>query len=74
MDMLNGDLQMQNDCTAAQKRSKKKGGNDDDASAAFHFIAFTPVEGTLWKLDGLERQPHNLGMVPTKHVSCKCGS
>ena len=60
MDMLNGDLLMKNDVEAARKRSKKSSYNDQ-GDAAFHFVAFIPVDGALWKLDGLERQPHSLG-------------
>ncbi len=32
---------------------------DDDA--AFHFIAFVPIDGEVWKLDGLDRQPERIG-------------
>lgn len=60
MDMLNSDLHMKNEVTA-KKQSKKTrpGGNEDDAG--FHFIAYVPVDDSVWKLDGLERQPQNLG-------------
>ncbi|KAL9605931.1 MAG: hypothetical protein Q9179_000908 [Wetmoreana sp. 5 TL-2023] len=57
MDMLNADLQLKNDAFA-RKKSKTKASDEDDAS--FHFIAFVPVQGKVWKLDGLERQPQNL--------------
>ena len=60
MDMLNADLQMKNDVADSKKRKRKA--QDDEASAAFHFIAFVPVDGKIWKLDGLERQPHKVGM------------
>ncbi|MCJ1398659.1 hypothetical protein MMC11_001860 [Xylographa trunciseda] len=62
MDMLNGDLLMKNDVEAAKRRSKESTYNDQ-GDAAFHFVAFIPVDGTLWKLDGLERQPYSLGEV-----------
>lgn len=46
-------------------RSKKVGKEievaEGDDAPCFHFIAFVPVEGKVWKLDGLERQPQNLG-------------
>ncbi|KAL8873098.1 MAG: hypothetical protein Q9198_007085, partial [Flavoplaca austrocitrina] len=58
MDMLNADLQLKNDASA-RKKSKAKESNEDDAG--FHFIAFVPVQDKVWKLDGLERQPQNLG-------------
>ncbi|KAL8973274.1 MAG: hypothetical protein Q9183_000074 [Haloplaca sp. 2 TL-2023] len=59
MDMLNADLQLKND--AAPRKGEAKGSNEEDAG--FHFIAFVPVEGKVWKLDGLQRQPQNLGPV-----------
>ena len=55
--MLNADLQLKND--AAPRKGKAKDSNEEDAG--FHFIAFVPVEGKVWKLDGLQRQPQNLG-------------
>ncbi|KAI5306553.1 hypothetical protein KEM56_000285, partial [Ascosphaera pollenicola] len=35
--------------------------DDEESESGFHFIAFVPVQGELWKFDGLERQPQNLG-------------
>ncbi|KAL8810127.1 MAG: hypothetical protein Q9223_003786 [Gallowayella weberi] len=60
MDMLNADLQLKNDASSRRK-SKVKSSDDDDAG--FHFIAFVPVQDGVWKLDGLERQPQNLGPI-----------
>ncbi|KAL8683070.1 MAG: hypothetical protein Q9186_000980, partial [Xanthomendoza sp. 1 TL-2023] len=60
MDMLNADLQLKNDASS-RKKSKAKTSDEDDAG--FHFIAFVPVQGRVWKLDGLERQPQNLGPI-----------
>ncbi|KAL8798518.1 MAG: hypothetical protein Q9182_006607 [Xanthomendoza sp. 2 TL-2023] len=60
MDMLNADLQLKNDASSRRK-SKAKSSDDDDAG--FHFIAFVPVQDSVWKLDGLERQPQNLGPI-----------
>ncbi|KAF5009304.1 hypothetical protein F66182_15575, partial [Fusarium sp. NRRL 66182] len=42
--------------------SKSNRWNDNSASneAAFHFIAFVPALGRVWKFDGLERQPQDL--------------
>lgn len=58
--MLNADLQLKNDALS-RKKSKATGSGEDDAG--FHFIAFVPVQGKVWKLDGLERQPQNLGSI-----------
>ena len=67
MDMLAADFQLSNDAAAAKKRKKKKGKKkQDEEEPAFHFIAFVPVVGTLWKLDGLEHQPNKLGMMGPK--------
>lgn len=60
MDMLNGDLQLKNDACARKNRKVAKG-EAEDLDAGYHFIAFVPVDGKVWKLDGLERQPQNLG-------------
>jgi ubiquitin carboxyl-terminal hydrolase L5 len=64
MDMLNADLALSND--ASTKKSRKKADSlknveEEQDQAGFHFIAFVPIQGCVWKLDGLERQPMNLG-------------
>ena len=60
MDLLNGDLQLKNDASA-RKNHKVAKGEVDESDAGYHFIAFVPIDGKVWKLDGLERQPQNLG-------------
>ncbi|KAL9020746.1 MAG: hypothetical protein Q9185_002062 [Variospora sp. 1 TL-2023] len=60
MDMLNADLQLKND---ASSRRKSKAKNADEDNAGFHFIAFVPVQDRVWKLDGLQRQPQDLGSI-----------
>jgi ubiquitin carboxyl-terminal hydrolase L5 len=66
MDMLNADLCLAQKVEAKKRKgkgnSKKSKENDDDVSG-FHFVTFVPINGCLWKLDGLERQPVNLGEV-----------
>ena len=59
--MLNEDLHMKNEASARSKGGKKSKDSEDESVAGFHFIAFVPVDGRVWKLDGLERQPQNLG-------------
>ena len=64
MDVLNADMILKNEAQARKgRRSKAKASTDydDDEAVAFHFIAFVPALGKLWKFDGLERQPHILG-------------
>lgn len=58
MDILNSDLQLRWEAQS-KKRSKSQESNDSDSS--FHFIAFMPAMGQVWKFDGLERQPQALG-------------
>ena len=63
--MLNADLALSHDASAKKSRKKAdslKNIEEDQDQAGFHFIAFVPIQGCVWKLDGLERQPMNLGM------------
>ena len=64
-DMLNVDLCLKNAATSRKRRNQNPSTAVEE-EASFHFIAFVPVNGKLWKLDGLERQPHNLGTLFTK--------
>lgn len=36
----------------------------EDNSNGYHFSAYVPVDGEVWKLDGLDRQPRKVGSVP----------
>ena len=47
---------------AKSKRGTKQASWDSEDS--FHFIAYVPVNGVLWELDGLRKQPVRLGIVP----------
>ena len=58
MDILNADLQLKEEATS---KKRPKGREFHEADTAFHFIAFMPAMGQVWKLDGLERQPQSLG-------------
>lgn len=60
MDILNSDLQLRWEATS-KKRSKTQESNEADAT--FHFIAFMPAMGQVWKFDGLERQPQAIGQL-----------
>ena len=68
MDMLNSDLQLKNDATAKKSKASKKNEVADESEAGYHFIAFVPALGKLWKFDGLERQPQNLGRLRSHHI------
>lgn len=74
MDMLNIDLGMEN--AHDDRKSKKKAApakakkgkvvtEDDwqDDENAFHFLAYVPIEGEVWQLDGLDRQPSKVGKI-----------
>ncbi|KAL9123216.1 MAG: hypothetical protein Q9187_000233 [Circinaria calcarea] len=65
IDMLNGDLFLKNGATAGRRSKKKSQGKNDSSDTSFHFIAFVPIDGKVWKLDGLERQPQSIGKDPT---------
>jgi ubiquitin carboxyl-terminal hydrolase L5 len=66
MDILNADLSLSNDTEAKKKRRARdkrpaKSTSKQNEDMSFHFIAFVPVRGVVWRLDGLQRQPVNLG-------------
>lgn len=59
MDILNSDLQLQVESKTRKKASQSQ--DEDNEDSSFHFIAFMPVMGQVWKFDGLERQPQSIG-------------
>lgn len=69
IDMLNADLALQNEVdkwkraktNPKRKGAAKKSKKEDENGAAFHFIAYVPIKGEVWRLDGLQRHPVNLG-------------
>lgn len=64
MDILNSDLHLKNEARSRKSLASKNAGDAEDSDdGGFHFIAFVPVEGRVWKFDGLERQPQDLGML-----------
>jgi hypothetical protein len=40
---------------------KKTTSVEDDDENGFHFVAYVPTHGKVWKLDGMERLPQTLG-------------
>jgi ubiquitin carboxyl-terminal hydrolase L5 len=70
MDHLNADLCLEHAVShakckkaktkpkAAKKTSKK---TRVEESYGFHFIAYVPVDGYVWELDGLRSKPHRIG-------------
>ncbi|KAL4894350.1 ubiquitin carboxyl-terminal hydrolase [Aspergillus ambiguus] len=61
MDILNADLQLKQEASSRRSRGGKNSHSEQDSVAGFHFIAFVPAQGKVWKFDGLERQPQALG-------------
>lgn len=59
--MLSSDYQLKAEATSKRSRPAKNKPADNKADAGFHFIAFVPALGKVWKFDGLERQPQALG-------------
>lgn len=41
------------------KRKRRK--VHEESEAAFHFVAYAPIDGEVWRLDGLQRYPVSLG-------------
>lgn len=47
-----------------QKPNKRKSSSSSKKAqmeTAFHYIAYVPVNGQVWELDGLETQPRCIG-------------
>ncbi|KAI6709261.1 hypothetical protein JHW43_008208 [Diplocarpon mali] len=74
MDVLNADLALKHEYDkwvkskkrspkkpikkkATSKRTKQQSGDEQ----GFHYVAYVPVQGEVWRLDGLQRHPVNLG-------------
>ncbi|KAI1814140.1 cysteine proteinase [Poronia punctata] len=47
--------------TAKRKTPTKSARKKDDEPGTYHYIAFVPVDGQVWELDGLETEPLCLG-------------
>ena len=58
--MLNTDLHLKNQATARAK-GQTDSSQEGASEGGFHFIAFMPIMGMIWQLDGLQRQPKCLG-------------
>lgn len=65
VEIQNADAFLEEEMEEAKKKQKKKGGRKSekiiDGEAAYHFIAYLPVKREIWKMDGLNSQPQNLG-------------
>jgi len=67
MDILNADLALANEVREWKrakknpKRANAKNKKQFEEEPGFHFVAFVPLNGAVWKLDGLQRYPVNIG-------------
>jgi len=70
--MMNIDQAIKERFTASKRKTKAAGAKSkkrprahaDEEDSAFHFIAYMPINGEVWKLDGLDRQPQKIGKYP----------
>ena len=55
-------------------KKKKKKQDEEEEENGFHFIAYVPAAGAVWKMDGMERLPRKLGMChsPAGSASADC--
>ncbi|PBP19688.1 putative ubiquitin carboxyl-terminal hydrolase protein [Diplocarpon rosae] len=82
MDVLNADLALKHEYDkwvksmkksakkpikkkAAPKRKKQQSGDEQ----GFHYVAYVPIQGDVWRLDGLQKYPVNLGPSDDSWVS-----
>lgn len=71
VELLNAALSLSNRVEASESRrpakkpntkaSRKKPKKKPDEDAGYHFIAFIPMNGKVWQLDGLETTPRCIG-------------
>lgn len=78
VEVLNTDLALEQDFEKWEKTKKSKASakkrkvipkkktakqlQQEDDDAAFHYIAYVPVDGQVWRMDGMQKNPVNLGM------------
>jgi len=68
MEILNADLALSNEVEKwgrAKKNPRKNVGKSKakkaDGDSTYHYVAYVPIKGVVWRLDGLQREPVNLG-------------
>ena len=50
-----------------KKRRKRASFDREDDEPGFHFIAYVPAGGRVWRMDGMEAFPRMIGTVDTSH-------
>jgi ubiquitin carboxyl-terminal hydrolase L5 len=73
LERLNVDLRLRQDVALAEKkkkaamvqnpRKKRKVEEEIEDENALHFVAYVPVAGAVWRMDGLESLPRRVGTV-----------
>ncbi|EXJ95684.1 hypothetical protein A1O1_00807 [Capronia coronata CBS 617.96] len=72
LDKMNVDFRLKHEFIAAEKKKKaamskrprKRLREDyeyDDDENGFHFVAYVPAQGAIWRMDGMERLPRKIG-------------
>ena len=78
MDMLNADLALLNEVEKwnrskknikRKKIIKKNTKKQADDESGFHFIAYVPIKDEVWRLDGMQRTPLNIGTLVIRRHS-----
>lgn len=72
MDQLNEDLLLENEASnnaksnkrsrATKSRARARKGPAARSQTSFHFVAYVPVDGRVWELDGLRGAPRSIGV------------
>lgn len=62
LDHFNADLWLSNKAEASKRKKRTKGKKSKKGDdSGYHFIAYVPVNGHVWELDGLRARPAKLG-------------
>lgn len=62
LDHLNADLWLSNKAEDSKRKKRTKGKKSKKGDeSGYHFIAYVPVNGYVWELDGLRARPAKLG-------------
>ena len=48
----------------SKKRRKRASFDREDEEPGFHFIAYVPAGGSIWRMDGMEVFPRKIGTNP----------
>ena len=80
--MMNVDLRLKEDVIASSKRKaakskkskkRRKVADKGEDDIGFHFVAYVPACGQVWRMDGMELTPKSLGKhkpVSTHNLTC----